>query len=112
MKTLFRYHQRAKPGLRAWIEELSGREPGGRGMARVILSDIREQLLTFGAKLKNVIPDRTRDPPLYWWQYYPGHWVSYIVRDSGFWKWRTRRVIVYSVGERPPDRVVAASPRA
>jgi hypothetical protein len=98
--------------MRAWIEELSAREPGGPGIARLILSDIQEQLVTFGTKLKGIIPDRTCDPPLYWWQYYEGHWISFVVRESGLWKWRTRRIIVYSVGERPPDRVVASSPRA
>jgi hypothetical protein len=84
VKTLFHYHQRAKPGLRAWIEELSAREPGGQGMARLILADIREQLLTLGTEVKDVIPDRSSDPTLYWWRYYPGHWISYVVRENGF----------------------------
>src|SRR4051812_43752004 len=112
MKTAFQFHECARQGLQAWIDDLSAREPNGRHLARIIASDIRQRLEMFGTKLPNLMLAPNCRPPLYWWQYFPGNWISFVVRETGVWWWRTRRVIVYSVGEPPPDRLVASSPRS
>ena len=108
MKTLFHFHERALPGLRQWISEVAAREPGGGMIAQLILDDIRATLSSFRGELPDTIADVTSDPILYWWRYDRDFWISFVVRERGLWKWKRRRIIVYSVGERPPDRVVAS----
>jgi hypothetical protein len=61
--------------------------------------------------MPGVVPDHTREPVEWWWEYQPGFWISYVLRYEG-WFWRRRlRIIIVSVGEDPPGRVAASSPR-
>ena len=108
MNVQVRFHESAEQSLRTWIAELSAQEPNGAFMAALYLDDMQERLAGLAGELHEAIPDRTAVPVRYWWEYLPGFWIAYIVRDEGWWLWKKRRLIIVSVGEDPPDRVVAA----
>jgi hypothetical protein len=80
-------------------------------MAGVLLADIRQQLRDFAGKLNEIV-DETVRPTLYWWEYMPGLWLGYIIRDKGYWFWRNRRIIVAEVEEHSPDPGLPASARS
>lgn len=111
MKTSLAFHERAEPALEAWIRDVSAREPGGQIIARLVLDDIQHKLMSSNGMLKDAIADTTLEPTHYWWRYDRDLWISYVVRDRGHLWWRSRRIIIYSIGGRPPDRVAASFPQ-
>jgi hypothetical protein len=111
MRTEFYVHESAREELAAWLADLASRAPNGAMIAQIALESIRTILLRNQGILSKAIPDVEFTPTRYWWEFSPGDWVSYVVLDSGFWRWKRRRIIVFSVGETPPARVVPSFPR-
>jgi len=111
MNVVVDYHRRAEGPLREALAALTRRRPNGEMIARVALELIRNQLARTAGEVPGALPDTSVDPPIHWWQVAPDFWVGFLVRDRGVWRWRTRRITIYEIAERPPDRVVSASPR-
>lgn len=102
MKVTVQFHERVRRPLREWLADLAARHPGGPATARVAVADIRQRLHDSAGRLDGVIAESTR-PILYRWEYMPGVRISYLIRDRGFWFWRSRRIIVVEVEGLPSD---------
>jgi hypothetical protein len=99
-----RFHESVEADLHAWLADLL-RRPGGAVLASTYLDEMRKHLTALAGELPEAIADQTRRPVEYWWEYLPGFWIAYVRRDEGWFRKR-RRIIIVSVGGRPPDRAV------
>jgi len=102
MRVTVSYHRSARGMLRQWLSAIAAREPGGELMARVAIEVIRERFVETGGDPPEAVNDETRGRAFRWWEYTEGFWVGYVVRTRGFGPFRSRRVIVVEVEERPP----------
>jgi hypothetical protein len=112
MDVVVEFHRHAEAPLRDALAALARRRPNGELIARVALELIRNQLVRTAGKIPDTLTDASLDPPLQWWEFARGFWVAFLVQDRGLWRWRYRRITVYEVAERPPDRVVSSSRRS
>jgi hypothetical protein len=95
------YHRGCQPQLAAWRDTLPVPAGERREVARVQLDAVAEVLARFDGRPPDAVPEPGLDPAAYWWRFYPGWWMRYVVRAEGRWPFRRRRVIVLRVQPGP-----------
>jgi hypothetical protein len=104
MRVTVVYHDEVREPLRAWLAELTTREPGGPILARVAIEVTRNRFVECGGDPPESRDDAVRGPSVRWWMYSEGFWLGYMIRDQGIGPWRTRRVIIVEARVYPPGQ--------
>src|SRR5262249_52515940 len=92
-----------EPELDRWVESLPGTDPERRELARTHLELVYRWMEDNGGVPPGAIRIPRLSPPAYWWNFIPGWWMRFAVRDRRRWLRTTvREVLILGVQDEPP----------
>jgi hypothetical protein len=104
MEVVVKFHESARPGLGAWVRSLPGRPAGRALLIAICLEAVNVALRDTEGQPPGAVRVEGIWPPTCWWEFTPGWWLRYCVRETGGWLRRRRKEItILEVAPRRAD---------
>ena len=106
MRVTVRHLWACEPELDRWVESLPGSEPDRRDLARTHLEQVHQWMRDNNGVPPGAIRVPGISPMSYWWEFFPGWWMRFVVRDRRrLWWTVAREVVVLAIQDDPPSPV-------